>query len=82
MIAYLAQRRKLIAAGLGAALAYTQTLLTPTGLAAHIVTGVILAGTAAGVWAVPNEMTLEQKAKVLREQSAARAAKRPPPEQP
>lgn len=78
----LKQYRKLIAAGLGAALAYAQTLLTPTGLAAHIVTGVILAGTAAGVWAVPNEMTMEQKAAVLREQARHRAGKRPSPEQP
>ena len=78
----LKQYRKLIAAALGAVLAYVQTLVAPTGLTAHIVTGIILAGTAAGVWAVPNELSVAQKAAVLREQARHRAGKRPPPEQP
>jgi len=42
---------------------------------------VILFGTGLGVWGARNEMTVEQKGFVLREQARHRASKRPPPEQ-
>jgi hypothetical protein len=67
---------KTVAAAVGLVLAYVQTLITPTGLAAHIITAVILAGTALGVWAVPNTPTPAQIAKVVRDQNTARHAAR------
>jgi len=81
MTVYLRTHRKLIAFAVGGVLLYVQTLLTPTGLAAHIVTGVILFGTGLGVWGARNDLTVEQKGFVLREQARHRASKRPPPEQ-
>lgn len=67
----LAPVAKSLVAAAGAVLTYILTLLAPTGTAAHIVTAVVLAGTVAGVWGVPNEITYAQARQAMRDQSAA-----------
>jgi len=75
----LAPVAKALVAASGAVLTYVLTLLAPTGTAAHVVTAVLLAGTVAGVWAVPNAITYTQALRAMRDQSVLRPATPPPP---